>query len=99
MKPTSYLINTARGPIIRQEALIRALKEGWIAGAALDVTVPEPLPADSELWSVPNLIITPHTAGASPTVDDAKVALFCENLSRYIRGAPLLNVVDKKLGY
>jgi phosphoglycerate dehydrogenase-like enzyme len=99
MKPTAYLINTARGGIVRQEALLRALKEGWIAGAALDVTTPEPLPAESELWSLPNIIIHPHTAGASPTVDDAKVSLFCENVRRYIQGQPLLNVVDKHLGY
>ncbi len=99
MKPTAYLINTARGPIVRQEGLIRALKEGWIAGAALDVTTPEPLPAEAELWNLPNVIVTPHTAGASPTVDDAKVALFCENLLRYTQGQPLLNIVDKRLGY
>ena len=99
MKPTAYLTNTARGPIIRQEALLRALQEGWIAGAALDVTTPEPLPTESELWNRPRVWKDNIRDRPPLTVGDAKTALFCENLLRYTQGAPLLNVVDKRLGY
>ncbi|MDR7435076.1 MAG: D-2-hydroxyacid dehydrogenase [Armatimonadota bacterium] len=99
MKPTAFLINVGRGPIVQERALIRALREGWIAGAALDVFEQEPLPADSPLYDLENVILTPHVAGTSPRYMDRAIPLFCENLGRYLRGEPLLNVVDKKRGY
>lgn len=99
MKRTALFINIGRGPIVREDALIRALREGWIGGAGLDVFEREPLPQDSPLYEFENVIITPHVSGASPAYMDRAVPLFCENLRRYIKGEPLLNVVDKELGY
>jgi phosphoglycerate dehydrogenase-like enzyme len=99
MKPTSYLINIGRGGLIDEPALISALQSSAIAGAGLDVFAQEPLPADSPLWDMPNVIITPHHAGDSPHSHDRLMALFCENLRRYLAGEELLNVVDKKAGY
>ena len=99
MKPSAYVINVARGGIIDQEALIRALKEGWIAGAGLDVFEEEPLPKDSELWKLENVVITPHVSGANPHYDDRAVRIFCENLKKYLEGKPLTNIVDKNAGY
>jgi len=99
MKSSAYLINPARGKIVDEAALICALKEGWIAGAALDVFAQEPLPSSSELWELENVIITPHIAGGSPHLAERKIAIFCENLLRYTSGQPLINVVDKRLGY
>ena len=99
MKPTALFINIGRGPIVQEAALVRALREGWIAGAGLDVFEREPLPADSPLYDLENVIITPHVSGASPRYMDRAVPLFCENLRRYLHGDPLLNVVDKERGY
>jgi phosphoglycerate dehydrogenase-like enzyme len=99
MKPTAYLVNIARGRIIDEAVLIRALKEGWIAGAGLDVTEQEPLPADSPLYSMPNVILTPHISGASDNYDKRLTALFAENLQRYRAGQPLLNQYDPQRGY
>jgi len=99
MKPTAYLINVARGAIVDSKALIKALKEGWIAGAALDVFEEEPLPEDSEFWRLENVIITPHIAGMSPNYAERLVEIFCENLKRYLENRPLINLVDKKAGY
>ena len=99
MKPTAYVINIARGRIIDEVALVRALKERWIAGAALDVFEREPLPGDSELWALDNVILTPHISGEVDNYDDRVVALFKQNLRRYLAGEPLLNVVDKDRGY
>ena len=99
MKPTAVIINIARGPVIDQEALIRALKAQKIGGAALDVTDPEPLPSDSELWGLENAMITPHISGGTPKYMDRAIALFCDNLRRYLDGEPLRNVVDPKRGY
>jgi len=99
MKPTAYIVNIGRGATIQQAALVRALQEGWIRGAGLDVTDPEPLPADSPLWDMPNVIITPHTSGRTPRRPERAMALFLDNLGRYLRGEPMRNVVDKKLGY
>ena len=82
-----------------QEALGRALKEGWIRGAGLDATTPEPLPAEHPLWDCPNLIITPHNSGFAPIRQVRLIALVAENVRRYAAGLPLLNVVDKKRGY
>jgi len=99
MKKSAYLINIARGEVVDEDALIRALKEKWIAGAALDVTREEPLSKTSELWELDNVIITPHVAGSTPHYWDRAVNLFLENLKRYLRGDKLLNVVDKGRGY
>jgi phosphoglycerate dehydrogenase-like enzyme len=99
MKPTAYLVNIARGELCDEAALIRALREKWIAGAGLDVFMQEPLPKGSPLWTLPNAILTPHISGFSPNYERRAVDIFCENLRRYIAGEPLLNVVDKTAGY
>ena len=99
MKSTAYLINVARGNVVDEEMLIRALEEGWIAGAGLDVFATEPLPAESALWELPNVIFTPHVTGNMADYNIQATKLFCENLSRYLSGRKLLNVVDKKKGY
>ena len=99
MKPTSYLINIGRGGTIQQPALIQALREGWIAGAGLDVFDQEPLPATSPLWELENVIMTAHYAGLTPAYDQRALAIFLDNLQRYRAGEPLKNVVDKAAGY
>jgi phosphoglycerate dehydrogenase-like enzyme len=99
MKSTACLINIARGSVIREESLIRALGEGWIAGAGLDVFEEEPLPENSPLWDMDNVIITPHWAGATPFYIDRLMDIFTENLKRFQAGEALVNVVDKHLGY
>ena len=99
MKPSAYIYNIGRGQIIQAEPLLQALKEGRIAGAGLDVTDPEPLPPESELWDLPNVIITQHTSGTVPDNDDRFFDLLEENLRRFLDGEPLLNVVDKQAGY
>jgi len=99
MKPSAYLVNIARGGLIDEAALVRALREGWIGGAGLDVFDQEPLPPDSPLWEVDNALISPHVAGFTPHYDQRAVDLFARNLARYLAGEPLLNQVDKKKGY
>jgi phosphoglycerate dehydrogenase-like enzyme len=99
MKSSSYLINVGRGPLIDEPALIAALREHKIAGAALDVFEKEPLPADSPLWDLDNLLITPHTAGMDSKLWERHYALFSENLRRYFSGLPLLGLIDKHSGY
>lgn len=99
MKKGAILINIGRGKLIDENALIKALKEHWIAGAGLDVFETEPLPVDSELWNLENVIITPHTAGSTPHYSERVCQLFMENLKRFREGSPLINVVDKKAGY
>lgn len=99
MKSNAIIVNIGRGKIIEQTILIRAIQEGWIAGAGLDVTDPEPLPADSPLWELPNVIITPHYAGATPAYNERAFDIFMENLERYLADKELTNVVDKNLGY
>ncbi len=99
LRKTAYFINVSRGALVDQAALARALKEGWIRGAGLDVTTPEPLPPDDPLWDCPNLVITPHNSGAAPIRQVRLVALVAENVRRYSTGLPLLNVVDKPRGY
>lgn len=99
MRKGSLLINVARGPVIDEAALVAALQSGHLAGAGIDVTEVEPLPTDSPLWDLPNVIITPHVgAQAKRRVDDT-TDLICENLRRYFGGKNLLNRVDKRLGY
>lgn len=99
MKPGSYVVNVTRGEVFDGPALVRALKEGPLAGVATDVAPGEPLPADHELFSLPNVAMTPHTAGASQLRAPRNVARFCDNLGRAQRGEPLDGVVDKNLGY
>jgi phosphoglycerate dehydrogenase-like enzyme len=99
MKPTAYIINIARGSVIDEAALTKALKEKWIAGAGLDVFEKEPLPQNSELWTLPNVIITPHVAGLMPDYNARAMEVFCENLRRYLAGQPLMNVIDRTKGY
>ena len=99
MKPTAYLINIARGPLIREAELVTALQENRMAGAGLDVFETEPLAADSPLWETPNVIITPHTAGGFNQFLPRSVQFFCRQLQHYLNEEPLENIVDKKRGY
>jgi D-2-hydroxyacid dehydrogenase (NADP+) len=99
MKPNAVIVNIGRGAIIDEQALVRALKEGWIAGAALDVFQQEPLSGESELWGLDNVILTPHISGGTPRYMERAVALFCDNLRRYLEDEPLRNVVDPARGY
>jgi phosphoglycerate dehydrogenase-like enzyme len=95
----AYLINIARGAIVDESALTKALIKGWIAGAGLDTLSTEPLPPESPLWSLPNLLITPHTSAITPVLKERIAALFLDNFKRYQTGLPLRNVVDKQAGY
>jgi phosphoglycerate dehydrogenase-like enzyme len=99
MKPEACLINVGRGAQVDEGAVVEALRAGRIAGAALDVFEREPLPADSPLWSLENLLITPHTAGLSEKLWHRHYELFSENLRRYLARKPLQFVVDKRKGY
>lgn len=99
MKSTAFLVNIARGEVCNESDLMRALEEKQIAGAALDVFEHEPLPSDSPLWHLSNVFISPHISGLTPRYDERAAELFAENLRRYMTGEPLLNVVDKTLGY
>jgi phosphoglycerate dehydrogenase-like enzyme len=99
MKSSAYLINLTGGRAIEEPLLVRALKERWIAGAVLDAFARQPLPADSELWNLPNVIITPRIAGITSQKWSALLPVFAENLRRFIGGEPLDNLVDKDLGY
>ena len=99
MKPTAWVFNVSRGAHVDTAALERALAGGEVGGAYLDVTDPEPLPADSPLWGLPNAIITPHSSWATRRTPERAAALFLENLRRYRAGEPLLNVVDLEAGY
>ena len=99
MKSEACLINVGRGPLVDEAALAAALREKRIGGAALDVFPKEPLAADSPLWDVPNLLITPHTAALTDKLWERHYALFAENLRRRLAGQPLLAVVDKRKGY
>ncbi len=99
MKPSGYLINIARGQILDTNALINALNSGQIAGAALDVTNPEPPPADHPIWAAKNIWITPHISYSSPRTPERQIAIFIENLGRYVNGQPLRNLVDREAGY
>jgi len=99
IKPDACLINVGRGPLVDEPAIATALREKKIGGAALDVFPKEPLAADSPLWDVPNLLITPHTAALTDKLWERHYVLFSENLRRYLSGQPLLAVVDKRKGY
>jgi phosphoglycerate dehydrogenase-like enzyme len=99
MKPSALFINIGRGKIVRLAALERALAEGWIAGAALDVFEEEPLPPSSALWAMPNVIITPHTAGYGPHTEERRLNVITDNVRRFVAGEALVNVTDKARWY
>jgi len=99
MKPTAYFLSVGRGKSTVTADLIAALKEGRIAGAGLDVVDPEPLPAESPLWHLPNVIVTPHVSANTPLAEEERDALLRENLRRYVAGEPMLAVVDLERGY
>jgi D-3-phosphoglycerate dehydrogenase len=99
LPPGAILINVARGPLVVEDDLIAALESGQVGGAGLDVTEVEPLPPESRLWDLPNVIITPHVGGQAATRIDDMTNFFCENLRRYLAGEPLRNLVDKRLGF
>jgi phosphoglycerate dehydrogenase-like enzyme len=98
-KRGAFFINVGRGGSVVQADLVAALRTGQIAGAGLDVTEPEPLPADSPLWKMPNVILTPHVAAASDLGREAGIAIVTENLRRYVAGERMLSVVDVDRGY
>lgn len=99
MKPSGYIINIGRGGLIDEAALTRALKEKRIAGAGLDVTAVEPLPPDSPLWDLDNVIISPHISGGMEDYIARATDVFCKNLDKYLNGKRLTNIIDKKKGY
>jgi phosphoglycerate dehydrogenase-like enzyme len=99
MKPSAWIVNIARGAIVDEAALAEALQAKLIGGAALDALTVEPLPRESPLWSLENVIITPHSSNSSPNVRQRTVALIQENLRRFKTGEPLLNVVNLEAGY
>lgn len=99
MKPTAYFVNVGRGETVRLDDLTAALESGAIAGAAIDVSELEPLPSNHPLWRAPNVIITPHVAGFGHDTDAAREAIVVENARRFVRGEPLVYVVDKTLRY
>ncbi|HVB73909.1 MAG TPA: D-2-hydroxyacid dehydrogenase [Ktedonobacteraceae bacterium] len=99
MRANAYLVNIARGRVVDEQALIQALKEGWIAGAGLDVTEEEPLPPDSPLYGMQNVILTPHISGNSIHYEERLAELFAENMRRFRAGEELLNRYDAARGY
>jgi D-2-hydroxyacid dehydrogenase (NADP+) len=99
MKKSAYFLNVSRGKIVKTAALLDALKSGRIAGAGLDVVDPEPLPSDNELWTLPNVIITSHISARSPYNLMRLYEVFVENVYRYVNELPMLNIVNKELGF
>jgi phosphoglycerate dehydrogenase-like enzyme len=99
MKPTAFFINVGRGATVDERALADALREGRLAGAAVDVFTEEPPPAGHPLYGLDNVIVSPHVSGFLPSYDDKCADLFAENLRRFLAGEPLLNLVDRSLGY
>jgi len=99
MKRGAILINVARGPIVVEHDLVAALESGHLGGAGLDVTEVEPLPPESRLYDLPNCLITPHVGAQSAHRADNTTNLICENLRRYFASKPLINLVDKRLGF
>ena len=99
MKSSAVLINIGRGPVVEEAALLRALESGRIRGAALDVFDQEPLPAGHPFDKLDNVLLSPHAADHMPDWKERTMRLFIENFERFRRGEPLLNIVDKKLGY
>lgn len=99
LKRGSYILQMSRGAIVNEAALVDALEEGHLAGAGLDVTGTEPLPVGDPLWTAPNLVVTPHTSATSQLTTDLVWSILSENVGRYMRGEPLMNLVDKKRGW
>jgi len=99
MKPGAFLVNVSRGQVVDTNALIEAARSGRLGGAVLDVFEEEPLPTESPLWDLPNVVITPHIAGVSKRNMDTLVDLFITNLSRYLKGQELYNLIDPEQGY
>jgi phosphoglycerate dehydrogenase-like enzyme len=99
LRPSAILVNVARGDVVEEAALVEALRDGRLRGAALDVFEQEPLPADSPLWDLPNVFVSPHSASTVAAENERIVDLFCRNLRAYLDGAPLENVLDKALLY
>lgn len=99
MKTTAHCICFSRGGIADDAALLRALREGWIAGAGLDAHSEEPLPPDSPFWDLPNAIVTPHNGASTPSTRQRGIDIFVDNLRRYQAGQPLINLIDKQAGY
>jgi len=95
MKRSAFFINIGRGKTTRLDDLVAALRAGEIAGAGLDVFEQEPLPADHPLWTMPGVLITPHTAGFGPYLDERRFEILLDNCRRFVAGQPLRNVVDK----
>ena len=96
MRSGAWLINVSRGQVVHEDALVAALKDGQLAGACLDVFHEEPLPSESELWALPNVIVTPHNSGWSPLNFERGTELFLDNLRRYVAGRPLRNRVHAR---
>ena len=99
MKPEAYLVNVGRGRLVDEAALIEALRAGRLAGAGLDVAATEPPPPESPLWTLPNVLLTPHQAPFTNRVTDHQAAFWGENLRRFAEGRPLRGLVDRRLGY
>ena len=99
MRPGAFLLVVSRGGIVDEGALVAALRAGRLAGAGLDVSETEPLPAESPLWEAPNLLLTPHCSGASHQTREAAWGILSQNVGRFVRGEPLENLVDKRRGY
>jgi phosphoglycerate dehydrogenase-like enzyme len=99
MRPGAFLVNVGRGRLVDEAALIEALRAGRLAGAGLDVAATEPPPPDSPLWTLPNVLLTPHQAPFTNRVTDHQAAFWCENIRRFAEGRPLLGLVDRRLGY
>ena len=99
MKPTAFYVCFSRGGVANDEALYKALTQGWIAGAGLDAHGVEPLPSESPFWSAPNTIVTPHNGATTLATKARGYQIFADNLMRYVAGEPLINIVDKHLGY
>ncbi|MGI9148792.1 MAG: NAD(P)-dependent oxidoreductase, partial [Chloroflexota bacterium] len=99
IKRGAVLINIARGSVVDEAAMIEALRSGYLRGAVLDVVANEPLAADSPLWDLPNVVITPHSMSTGVDENARLTTLFCDNLRRYLAGQPLHNVIDKVRGY
>jgi phosphoglycerate dehydrogenase-like enzyme len=99
MRPNAFLIDVSRGGILDEDALVKALEDGHLAGAALDVFAREPLPPESPLWTAPNLLVSPHISSDSPLYDQRAAGVFGENLRRYLAGQPLVNRFDPERGY
>ncbi|UCH78351.1 MAG: D-2-hydroxyacid dehydrogenase, partial [Candidatus Coatesbacteria bacterium] len=99
MKESAVLINVGRGPLVREDTLLEALRHRWIAGAGLDVFEKEPLAADHPFYNLDNVILSPHVAGVTPYYWDRMAKLFVENFKRFVAGEELAQTVDKERGY